>query len=145
MEEENDVDILDEVKKIDRVKRRQLLLTEFEKVKQLAKQVIESKEKCKMILEEVGLKEEDIKKVIDFVNSMDEVKLSDSKRENLRDTVKIGIKVRRDEIAEKMQRPIVHDGWSTSNPMQFKTFTGDFLDPNITLCSDSGTGIEVRF
>lgn len=77
-------DILDEIKAVDRAIRAQTLARILTQIKEKAKKVLELKEEVNALLEATGLSTEDIKRVIDFVNSLDEVQLTDSEKKEIR-------------------------------------------------------------
>lgn len=103
-EEPKKDDILDQVRKAERAVKMHLLMKQLAVLKQLARDVLVAKEKSRLILQDVGVSEEDIKRVIDFLNSSPEVQLSKDDVEELRDKVRNEGKKQRSEIQEKIEK-----------------------------------------
>src|SRR5260221_12827623 len=79
-EEKKEFDVLDQVRRLEKFRKAQVLVESIEEIKELAKEVLELKEKTNVLLEEIGLSVEDIKRVIDYVNSLVKLTTSDKKR-----------------------------------------------------------------
>lgn len=73
-------DILDDVKKIEKIKKARMLSEALSELKDKAKQILILKKETEGLLKEIGLCETDRKKVIDYVNS--NVKLTPSDLSN---------------------------------------------------------------
>jgi uncharacterized protein YjiS (DUF1127 family) len=86
-EETKEVDVLDQVKKIDKAVKAKLLIEKIAILKQYAREVNELREKSVANLEELGLSKKDIKRIIDYINELPEVKLSEKDKEAIRDEV----------------------------------------------------------
>jgi hypothetical protein len=84
-EEDKKPDILDDIKRIDRAVRAKTLANVLSTLKEKAHEVLLLKEQTNMLLEAVGVSAEDAKRIIDFVNSLDDVQLSESEKQNLRE------------------------------------------------------------
>lgn len=81
-------DILDDVKEAEKKIKRAAFLKMIPKLKTMAAEVNILKKKAELMLEEVGLDEKDIKRVIDFINSLPSVELSDKDIKELKEGVK---------------------------------------------------------
>ena len=89
--EEQKLDILDEVKKVENVVRVAALRKMLAEIKKKARQILELKEETTCILEELNVSAEDTKRIIDFVNSLSGVKLSEKDKKDLRQRIKKNI------------------------------------------------------
>lgn len=69
-------DILDDLKRIEKIRKAQLLSTALAELKSKAKEILILKKETTLLLKEIGLCETDRKKVIDYINSS--VKLTPS-------------------------------------------------------------------
>jgi len=85
---EVNLDILDEVKKIEKMVQVAALRKMLVDIKKKARQILELKEETTYVLDELGISTEDSKRIIDFVNSLGEVKLSEEDKKDLRQRVK---------------------------------------------------------
>jgi hypothetical protein len=86
--EKKEIDVLEQLKQAEKVIKVNLLIKKIGELKKVAKEVLVAKEKTQMILEEAGVKGEDIKRVIDFINSMPEVQLTEAEKKDLREDVR---------------------------------------------------------
>lgn len=102
-DEKKTTDILDDVKKAEKVVKAQLLVKKIGELKKLAKDVLLAKEKSKIILEEIGIKDKDIKRIIDFVNESEDVKLTKADKENLKDDIQDDCVEERKKIMRKIE------------------------------------------
>ena len=105
-------DILEQIKKAEKLIKMNLLLKQLATLKKLAKEVLVAKEKSTLILEEVGVSQEDIKRVIDFINSSSEVQLSESDKKDLREKVKKEHSEKRDEVQKEIEKHPFYGGSS---------------------------------
>lgn len=104
MSEKKQPDILDEVRKIEKITKAQLLRKAVKKIKEYAREIVELKEKTLIELEEIGIAESEIKKVIDFVNSLPDVQLTDNDKKELRDEVKKSVKEERSDVEKEVEK-----------------------------------------
>ena len=93
--EHKPVDILDEVKAIERAVRKKRLLAALTELKDKAHKILELKEECLSLLEAIGVSDEDQKRIIDYVNNSSDVALSESEKKDIR------IKAKEKEVSEK--------------------------------------------
>jgi hypothetical protein len=129
-------DILDDIKKADKFIKAQLLIKKIGELKKLAKDVLLAKEKATIVLEEIGIKEKDIKRIIDFINESDDVKLTKVDREALREDVLEDKEVQRDEIVKKIEE---NPNWYNNATTIAYNAAGSFNDQvSLTKCSSAG-------
>src|SRR2546423_14706736 len=87
-EDEKKPDILDDIKRIDRAIRAKTLAEVLATLKEKAHEVLRLKEETNQLLEAAGVSTEDSKRIIDFVNSLDDVQLSETEKRSLREETK---------------------------------------------------------
>jgi len=104
MSEKKEPDILDEVKKIEKITKAQLLRKAVRKIKNYAREILELKEKTLIELEEIDIAKGEIKKVIDFVNSLPDVQLTENDKKELRDEVKKSVKEERSDVEKEVEK-----------------------------------------
>ena len=73
-------DILDDLKRIEKIRKAQLLSTALAELKSKAKEILILKKETTLLLKEIGLCETDRKKVIDYINSSVKLTASDIAR-----------------------------------------------------------------
>jgi len=96
-------DILSEVKKVEKLVKAQLLIKTLSDVKKKAREIVELKEETDAILEEIGLSAEDAKRVIDYVNSLKSVQLSESDKKEIREDTKKTVENMRESAEKKIE------------------------------------------
>lgn len=101
--EQKTPDVLDHIKKAEKVIKTNLLIKQMGTLKALARELLEIKERSVMILEDVGVEEVDIKRVIDFINSSSEVQLTDQDKKELREKVRREGKSKRQDVQREME------------------------------------------
>lgn len=87
MSEETQIDVLDQVKKIDKAIKAKLLIEKIAQLKEFAREVNVLREQSVATLEELDLSPKDIKRIIDYVNELPEVKLSERDKKEIRDDI----------------------------------------------------------
>jgi len=123
---EKKYDVLDSVKEMEKRTKALMLLDAVSKIKGMAREVLELKEETAIILDELGVSKIDSKRIVDFVNSLSDIKLSDKDKEIMREEVKSDIKSgkvgaeakARDSIEEMINSPLsssVSSSTSSSN------------------------------
>lgn len=95
-------DLLEEVKRIERAVRAKALAKMLVTLKQKAHEVLELKEYTKAVLEELGVEEGDQKRLIDWINSLDQVKLTKGDKEDIRDEAHDDVTKERQDAEKKM-------------------------------------------
>ena len=103
-------DILYQVKKVEKAVKLNLLYRRLADLKVLARDVLEAKEESVMILEEIGVSQEDIKRVIDFINSSPEVQLSEADKKELRERVRKENKQEKEEVQKEIEKHPLFSG-----------------------------------
>lgn len=101
--ETQEVDVLDQVKKIDKAVRAKLLIEKIALLKKYAREVNELKEKSMIVLEELGLSDKDMKRIIDYVNELPEVKLSERDKKDLRDGIHEEMSEEKNEVEKTLR------------------------------------------
>ena len=99
-------DILSQIKEIEAKKKQALLVKKVNELKIIAKKINELKAETEILLEEIGVSKEDGKRVIDFVNELDDVKLTERERETLRTKAKTSVITDRKEIEGELEKII---------------------------------------
>lgn len=97
------VDVLEQVKKIDKAVKAKLLIEKISIIKEFAREVNELREKSNAMLEELGLSPKDIKRVIDYVNELPEVKLSERDKIEIRDEMHNNISVEKTKTEKSLR------------------------------------------
>ena len=103
---EKSIDVLDQIKNIEKTVKAKMLIQSISELKKMCKEVSTLKEKCVITLEEIGIDEVDIKRIIDFVNELPEVKLTSDDKKSIRDTIKNSTKNQRENVAKKIGEEI---------------------------------------
>lgn len=134
-------DILEDIKEVDRKVRTRIVYDKLEDIKEWAKTISELKQKTQMLLEELGVETEDIKRLIDYATNSQEAQLSKEDLEDLKEEVKDLIKEGRREI-QKVQR---------ESPIAFYTSTSPSFSPsyssgteNITTTTNKSVDFTVK-
>ena len=142
MSEKKELDILDEVKKVEKITKAQLLRKAIKKIKDYAREIVELKEKTEIELEEIGIKSEDIKRVIDFVNSLPDVQLTDNDKKELRNQVKKSVQSERKGVEKEIEDKGIDLMKFTSPSLSNNTVTrsGSIGQTySVNLCSSTGS------
>lgn len=147
--ENQDKDILDEVKTIEKMTKRYLIIKTLGSLKKKARQVLEMKEECTFTLAELGIDEKDVKRIIDFVNNLPEVQMTDEDRKELKERCRRILKDEKEKIEKKMDevKPLIPfygdsvygDSGLVSSMQQYNTTAG-----NMVLTNTAGTTLEVK-
>lgn len=82
-----DVDVLEQVKRVEKAIKAKMLIEKIAQLKQHAREINELKEKSVATLEALDLSDKDIKRVIDYINELPDVKLSEKDKKAIRDSV----------------------------------------------------------
>jgi len=101
-------DVLEDVKEVDRKIRAKILYKKIGDIKEWAKEIATLKEKTELLLEELGVEKEDIKRLIDYATNSPEAQLTDADKKDLRETVKKEVIKFKDKAKEKIDdMPII--------------------------------------
>lgn len=96
-------DILEDLRGAEKAVKAQLLVKQLSVLKGLARDIFEAKEQSVMILEEIGVNKEDVKRIVDFVNSMPSVQLTENDFKDLREKVKSNLSSDRKKVEQKVE------------------------------------------
>lgn len=103
MTEEVQPEVLDDLKKIEEQKKKKLLVKSLNKLKEKAKEVLTLKEETNVILNSLWLSTKEQKQIIDWINSLDDVQLSDNDKKEIADEIKEDMKEDKETIAKKTE------------------------------------------
>ncbi len=98
-----EVDVLDQIKAIELATRKKLLLNVLSDLKEKAKQILTLKEESIALLEAISLSEKDQKRVIDYVNNLEEISLTEVEKKEIRTRTKEQMKKEKKEVEKKIQ------------------------------------------
>lgn len=162
-DKEKQPDILDDIRAMERMTKRLVLIKMLSEIKKMAHDILELKEKGLVLLEEVGISKEDSKKIIDFVNSQSSVKLSESDIKSIREWAKAKVEGQTAEVEKKIDKsdnfPIlgsyklfgssvgknIYEYGNSRIMGQYNTGDGIIHSDVVTLCSTDGDGkLEVK-
>lgn len=152
---EEGADVLDQVRKAEKIVKTHLLMKRLADLKKLARTIHEAKEESRQLLADIGMKDEDVKRVIDFVNELPEVQLSEGDRKDIRDRVRNEGKKARREVQEKIEKsPAVFTGLTGSNMFSavntassldaLNNFTTISTGGNLVMTSTDGNTLEIK-
>lgn len=117
-------DILEDVKEVDRKVRAKIVYNKIGEIKEWAREIAELKEKTQMMLEELGVEKEDIKRLIDYATNSPEAQLTDEDKKELRDEIKNDIFEGKKKVQEK-----VSDSYTfTSTSLAASSGTSDWVN-----------------
>lgn len=151
MSEENQIDILDQVKKIDKAIKAKLLIEKIAQLKEFAREVNVLREQSIATLEELDLSPKDIKRIIDYVNELPEVKLSERDKKEIRDDIHEEIgeqKTKTEKTFRDVDLEKLLSGAGASSSLGWKmTATGTGMPYgtglNSTLTVSDGPGLDI--
>jgi L-serine deaminase len=103
-------DILEDVKEVDRKVRAKIVYDKIDDIKSMAKKIAELKEKTQVLLEELGVETEDVKRLIDYATNSPEAQLSEADKKEIRDDIKEEISESKEEVRKivKEQAPTLN-------------------------------------
>lgn len=85
--EEKEKDVLDRLRDVDKTVKARLLFQVVEDMRYSSRQLLEIKEKNLARLAAIGISEKDIKRIIDYINELPEVRLTESDIEDIKDSI----------------------------------------------------------
>lgn len=119
-------DVLEDIKKIDRAIRAKTLANTLAVLKEKAHEILTLKEQTASLLEAVGVSEEDRKRIIDFVNSLDDVQLSLTEKREIKDRAREEISETKKKAEKKVnESPAIMSGF-VSVPSYTTTTSGSY-------------------
>ena len=132
MENIENKSVLDDLKKIEEQKKKNLLIKSLNKLKEKAREVMTIKEETNAILNNLWLSTKEQKQIIDWINSLDDVQLSNDDRKEIADEMKEEMKEEKEVINKKTE-----EIWG-SNPFIWSvTTTGNYNWNALTVCSNT--------
>lgn len=121
----------DQIKKIEELKKKQLIAKILTTIRELSKQVLENKELCVLYLQEIENDETEQKRIIDWINNLPDVALDEDKKKELKDKVKQNLKERKKEVQEKIEKePEKYYAFLNPNPTISSYYTMDTNNTN---------------
>jgi hypothetical protein len=85
--ESEDIDVLDNIKKVEKAIKAKILIEKIGELKKYAKEINVLKEQSLATLEELNLSEKDVKRVIDYINELPDVKLTEREKNDIHDEI----------------------------------------------------------
>lgn len=138
--------VLDQVKQIEKRNKARLLIKTLTQLKKFARDIYIMKEKTNLLLDNIGVSEKDSKAIIDFINSLPEVQLSEENKKDLKEDIKEEIVDKRKEIEREVEKDPMLQYMNLSSPM-YKTSTGytnaNVLTSAIGIVDTSLTGTKL--
>lgn len=132
MENIENKSVLDDLKKIEEQKKKKLLIKSLNKLKEKAREVMTIKEETNAILNNLWLSTKEQKQIIDWINSLDDVQLSDDDRKEIAEEMKEEMKEEKEIINKKTE-----EIWG-SNPFIWSVTTaGNYNWNALTVCSST--------
>lgn len=154
---ETAVDVLDEIRQVEKAARRALLIKVLGHLKYVSRKILRYKELIRAELAEMGISEDDAKRIIDFINESGDVKLSEDEIKEIRQEAKDSIRDKKKSIEGEIERKAVPDkinafyaNLATSAPNEkyfntidntvYTTTTGS----DLTMRNDAGSELSVK-
>jgi len=101
-------DILDDVRRNESRIKRALFLSHFSCMKEMAHQRLCLQEELRATCEQLGLSKDDTKRVIDFINESDDVRLTESDIEDVAEKVRDTLSDSRQDLVKELEKqPLV--------------------------------------
>lgn len=139
----NQPDILDQVRKAEKVIKTHLLIKRIAALKVLAKEVRSAKKEAHLLLEDIGIEGKDVKRVIDFVNDLPETQLSREDVKKIKNKVRRETKEVREEIQEKMEEAPIPFVGATTNLLSTSLGIDNLSNTTWTTTNDSNEMYKV--
>ena len=134
-------DTLDQLKKLEEAKKRQLMAKILTRVKKMSKEIIRAKEMCNFFLEQLSLEEKERKSVIDWINSLSDVQLDTNELKSLKEEVKSELSKGKKEAEDKINADTERWLYPQTFPAN-KTANQTWTTGSMVLCSNN-SGIVV--
>lgn len=96
-------DVLEDIKKIDKAIKAKVLIEQITNIKKLAKKMNQLRYETTCILNELDVSEKDQKRIIDYVNELPEVKLSEDDEAEIEDKAHRSVKGNKEEVEETVR------------------------------------------
>lgn len=111
----DEFDILDEIKIAEKMIKRAMLLKTIGKLKKIAREILEAKEESNALLEAIGIDSKDAKRIIDFVNNLPEVRLTEKDKQKIVDEIQHDTEKGKKEVRDALEKKAYE--LTTSNPI----------------------------
>lgn len=95
---------LEQLKQIEKKQKEMLLNKSLKRLKELCKLVLKTKERVNSIMEILGLPEKDAKGIIDWINSLSDVQLSDDDKKEIRTEEIDTMQDKKEEVEEESEK-----------------------------------------
>lgn len=105
---EEKTSLLDDLKKLEATKKKQVLAAVLNKIKDDALEVVKLKERYKIFMEQLGVSEKEAKQIIDWINSL--VELTNDDREQLKKDVARDLESKRKSVEKKIEEAPMWNG-----------------------------------
>lgn len=125
---ETATDILEEIRAVDKMVKRALLFKVLSHLKYISRKMLRYKELVRAELKEMGVSEDDSKRIIDFINESADVKLTEDDLKSIRKDARDSIQEKKKEIEKGMEKNDV-PFYSTPNipsGIQMGKLSGDY-------------------
>lgn len=138
---------LDRLKKIEKRTQLKALSNVLSEIKRMARDVLILKEEGLIMLEELGLDKKEIKGIIDWINSLKDIQISEEDRKDIKERAKGKVKQEKKEAEQTIKENpyeflanYVTPAAETEN-MAFYSTSGT---SNTTLCNASDGSIQAK-
>jgi hypothetical protein len=134
------IDILEDVKNIEKKAKAKLLIETTIELKKKIKQIAKLKLECDIALEEVGISKEDRKRIIDFLKDLPESQVDKDEIKQMQKDKKVEVAVKKNDIIEKFGKQDIYTAslgrndaynWvasnTTTNAVDFTSIDGSSL------------------
>lgn len=142
--EEKKLNVLDEVKRLEKIRKARLLSSALVELRKKAKQILILKRETNSLLKEIGLCKSDRKKIVDYINSTikltpaDKSKIRNESVETKEDFVKeIEKKIKDSPITDQFSYYSLGNTTGTNNLANYCTASNTLSDLNVSIGGQS--------
>jgi len=132
-------DILEEVKELDRQVRAKIVFEKLGEIKKWAREIAELKLKTQFLLEELGVEDADIKRLIDYATNSPEAQLDKDDVADLKDEVRDMIASSKKKIEKKMAETIPYAYVMSASGVDNMTTGGSYTTSSTGSTADGTT------
>ena len=136
-EENKELDILDEVKNLEKVIKAKTLQRVVKKMKESARKVLELKEETHALLDTLKVSEKDSKRLIDFVNTLEEVTLSEMDKKGIKEDAKRYVHAEKEKVSSKIDQMNYQSSPFSTSSTNFNGY-GTNAPQNVMFSSTNG-------
>jgi len=119
-------DILEDVKELDKKVRAKVVYSKLKDIKSWAWDIAALKMKTQLLLEELGVEEADIKRLIDYSTNSQEAQLTKSDIEEIKDEVKEMVDRSKKKIEDKVEEHLPYAMFATTGTLTGGTVWSDW-------------------